>query len=66
MAVHIGNSTMIGGVTPICNTCGVSLCWDISEEEYIENKAFWDNWKCESCNPNAWGSLKKYRRNQDA
>lgn len=37
-------------LTPICNTCGITLCWDISEDEYDENPSFWDNWKCEDCN----------------
>lgn len=43
-------STLSGGVTPICNECGVALCWDISNEEYDHEKSFWDNWKCKDCN----------------
>ena len=43
-------STMPGGLTPICSSCGVCLCWDISQEEYDAHPAFWDAWKCEDCN----------------
>lgn len=50
MGVHVGLGTMPGGLTPICEDCGVCLCWDISEEEYLRNKAFWDAWCCEECN----------------
>ena len=51
----------LGGMTPICNDCGICLCWDISEEEYQEEKAFWDVWKCQDCNPNYSGALKRFR-----
>lgn len=40
----------LGGYTPICNSCGIKLCWDISEYEYEDNELFWDNWKCQQCN----------------
>ncbi len=50
MAVHVHGGTMDGGVTPICNGCMVSLCWDIAEEDYARMKAFWDAWICEDCN----------------
>jgi hypothetical protein len=50
MGVHRIKSTMLGGVTPICSDCGVSLCWDISDEEYEERAAFWDGWRCQECN----------------
>lgn len=53
-------STLPGGLTPICNTCGVLLCWDISEEEYLDFKKFWDNWVCEDCNP----YYKLYKRSR--
>ena len=39
------------GLTPICDKCGVALCWDISVSEYEEDKQFWDDWVCESCDP---------------
>lgn len=50
MGVHRHGGTPEGAVTPICNECGVSLCWDIPRIEYIEAKAFWDAWRCQECN----------------
>lgn len=50
MGVHIHPGTMPDGVTPICNTCMISLCWDISQEEYEESRQFWDAWICKDCN----------------
>ena len=38
------------GYTPVCNNCGVHLCWDISDFDYDEAEAFWDAWMCEKCN----------------
>ena len=61
MGVHISPSTIDGGVTPICNECGISLCWDISEEEYTEQKGFWDEWLCKDCNPDYHGALKRWK-----
>lgn len=60
MGVIILNSTLGGAFTPICNACGIHLCWDISEEEYEEAKEFWDNWKCSTCNPNYHGALQRF------
>lgn len=50
MGLHKHNGTMPGALTPICNSCGVSLCWDISEEEAKQDQAFWDAWICRDCN----------------
>lgn len=50
MGVHTHPGTMDGALTPICNSCGVSLCWDISELEYEECIEFWDEWICQDCN----------------
>lgn len=50
MGVHIHSRTIDEGLTPICNECGVSLCWDISDLEYISYKEFWDDWICQDCN----------------
>jgi hypothetical protein len=50
MGTAITASTIPGGVTPICNDCGVALCWDISDEEYAARPKFWDNWICRDCN----------------
>ena len=36
-------------LTPICNECGVALCWDISVEDYDERPTFWDDWCCRDC-----------------
>ncbi len=60
MAVAICPSTLEGGVTPTCGSCGIALCFDISEEEYREQKGFWDNWQCGHCNPNARGAQKRW------
>ncbi len=50
MGVHVSRSTMPGGLTPICNDCGVSLCWDIADADYAEIPSFWDSWICRDCN----------------
>lgn len=51
MAVITKYSTMQGGLTPACSDCGISLCWDISKEEYNEKLEFWDEWRCRDCYP---------------
>lgn len=51
MAVTTHGGTMPGGVTPTCDDCGVSLCWDISRTEYLEARPFWDAWRCRGCSP---------------
>jgi DNA primase catalytic subunit len=50
MGVHVYRGTMLGALTPICNDCGTSLCFDIDTEEYESNKEFYDEWICQSCN----------------
>jgi hypothetical protein len=62
MGVTVGNSTMIDCVTPICNSCGVCLCYDIGDTEYAENKSFWDDWRCADCDPRAKGSFMRFSR----
>lgn len=62
MSVHRHGGTMPGGVTPICNRCGVSLCWDISAYEYGEDKPFWDAWVCQDCNGGKPMSRRDYPR----
>lgn len=64
MGVCVTNSTMLGAVTPTCNSCGVSLCWDIGEDEYNEAKNFWDNWCCKECCGGRAMSLKAFMRNR--
>lgn len=49
MGVTRTKSTLPDGWTPICNDCGVFLCWDISQSEYEERPAFWDAWICAEC-----------------
>ena len=49
MGVHHISSTISEGLTPICEKCAVSLCWDIGRNEYLDAKPFWDNWTCEDC-----------------
>lgn len=65
MGVHVHGGTMPGAVTPICNLCNVSLCWDISEEDYRQEKRFWDSWICKDCNNGESLSLKKWRQNNE-
>ena len=31
MGLHTHGGTMEGALTPICEACGVSLCWDIEK-----------------------------------
>ena len=53
MGVTILPSTLLGGYTPICSSCGATESWDISEEDYQRRLHFWDQWLCEDCrNPN--------------
>ncbi len=66
MGITVLKSTTPFGYTPICNTCGATLCWDISEREYDEDFYFWDAWKCSSCNPYYKGALERYRRNKES
>lgn len=61
MGVHVHGGTMPGSVTPICNDCGVSLCWDIGDEEYAEAPGFWDDWTCRDCNGGVAQSFKTYK-----
>ena len=49
MGVHIHGGTMSGALTPICDCCGISLCWDIDRTTYLEAKPFWDDWRCQDC-----------------
>jgi hypothetical protein len=52
---------MPGGVTPMCNCCGVALCWDIADDEYADAKPFWDEWICQDCNGGSALSLKQWK-----
>jgi hypothetical protein len=63
-AIHVP-STTAGGLTPICNDCGIMLCWDISDEEYQEAMAFWEAWICQECNGGTPLSLKAWLEERD-
>lgn len=56
--------TFDDGLTPMCSECGIALCWDISKFEYEEDKEFWDTWRCEDCNPNYKGALKRFKQSK--
>lgn len=66
MGVHVHGGTMPGGVTPICDDCGVSLCWDISDEEFAEAPDFWNAWTCRDCRGGVPMSLKAFKAAQDS
>jgi len=61
MGVVITNSTIPGSITPMCNDCGIALCWDVENSEYEEYKEFWDNWTCRDCNPNYSGAYERFK-----
>lgn len=46
----VKSKTFADGFTPVCNACGVHLCWDIGPDEYAKSWQFWTRWCCESCN----------------
>ncbi len=47
MGVILDNE--LDGWQPICNDCGIPLCWSLSSEQLFETRVFWDNWMCEDC-----------------
>ena len=61
MGLHTHRGTMQGALTPICESCGVSLCWDIEESEAIEYEEFWNQWVCQDCNGGVRMSLEKWK-----
>ena len=65
MGVTKTTSTLPGGLTPICNDCGIALCWDISEEEYEKKKTYWDEWRCKECYPHYKKSLKDIFKDEE-
>ena len=48
------------GWQPICNDCGICLCFSISQEEYKRTKDFWEQWRCVYCDKYAIGSFARY------
>ena len=61
MGLSTHGGTMPGAVTPICNQCGVFLCWDVEEGEAEQDRAFWDAWCCQDCNGGERMSLANFR-----
>jgi len=61
MPVEVLPGTVAGGLTPVCGSCGVRLCWDISDEEYAEAREFWDAWVCRECNGGRSRSLAAWK-----
>lgn len=61
MGLHKHGSTMDGALTPICESCGVSLCWDVEEIQAIADMDFWNQWKCQDCNGGHRMSLEQWR-----
>ncbi|CAL9981224.1 hypothetical protein VPHD479_0239 [Vibrio phage D479] len=58
-------SNVPGGMTPVCNDCGVHLCWDIADMDYIMEFHFWENWTCRDCSQDdPEGSRKIYLASQ--
>lgn len=56
----MGLLKVVDGYQPICNDCGIALCFSISEEEYKRTKGFWENWKCVYCDKHAIGSFARW------
>ena len=52
----------LGSYTPVCDDCGIRLCWDVGPLEYAEEADFWDVWKCRDCNPDYAGALEKFKK----
>lgn len=66
MGVVTNQSTLSDGVTPVCNKCGIHLCWDISDDEYQADQPFWDAWVCQDCNSGIAVSRKAFRQSAGA
>lgn len=61
MGLHIHRGTMEGALTPICESCGVALCWDIEESEALKDEDFWNQWKCQDCNDGKCMSINSWK-----
>jgi hypothetical protein len=48
--------------TPVCNSCGIHLCWDLEGFQYENEKPFWDEWECRDCNSEYEGSLTRWKQ----
>lgn len=39
----------LGGLTPICNECGICESYEIAHENYNEHPDYWENRRCPEC-----------------
>jgi len=53
---------VLGGYQPVCDMCGICLCYEVEPENYELHRNFWDNWKCEVCDPDYFKRWKNERR----
>ena len=37
-------------ITPACSCCGTPLSYDLRQDEFKVNQAFWESWRCADCN----------------
>lgn len=49
MAVGKVPTTMPGAYSVFCNSCGMKQDWEVSEEEYEEDKTGLDKFVCKWC-----------------
>ena len=52
-----------GEYQPVCDSCGIALCWSLTEREYRRTSSFWNIWECSSCNPEV--SLANWIKNSN-
>lgn len=60
MGITVLPSNAPDELTPICNECGICLCWSITIDEYNVCPAFWNNWICQDCNGGVKFTKKYY------
>jgi hypothetical protein len=53
------------GWQPICNDCGICLCFVITDQEYERTKDFWEQWCCSQCDSYAIGSFARWLQLQE-
>ena len=52
----------LGGMQPVCSSCGIALCYEITQEEYQEFQKYWDDWMCDICDPDYFQRWVNERR----
>lgn len=55
----------IDGWQPICNDCGIALCFTISDDEKYRFGEFWENWRCQYCDPYVIGSFSRWLKSHE-